>query len=118
MILIDAGPDRTGRGRHSPIYPQVINRASRQSVPAFRARIAARVWHTKAPLSVNVLRTRCGDCGDFVGTICRRSCIFAGFCSISVSPTGCPQNAKSPAIAGLLLVGARGFEPPTPSLPD
>src|ERR1700704_460293 len=25
---------------------------------------------------------------------------------------------KSPAYAGLILVGARGFEPPTPSLPD
>jgi hypothetical protein len=28
------------------------------------------------------------------------------------------NHAKSPVLPGLLMVGARGFEPPTPSLPD
>src|SRR5260370_36918701 len=40
---------------------------------------------------------------------------FVGICSFGFSS---PKMQKSPAFAGLFLVGARGFEPPTPSLPD
>jgi hypothetical protein len=29
-----------------------------------------------------------------------------------------PKCKESPVLPGLILVGARGFEPPTPSLPD
>jgi hypothetical protein len=55
--------------------------------------------------------------GDFSGTFHPPTPRFAQFCSVFVTVTEKPQNAKSPAIARLLLVGARGFEPPTPSLP-
>jgi hypothetical protein len=52
-----------------------------------------------------------------VGTFCLQFPDYCRFCSAFVRSRAKIGNAKSPAIAGLLLVGARGFEPPTPSFP-
>src|ERR1700722_18058887 len=43
---------------------------------------------------------------------------FGWFCWGFVLSAATARIAKSPVLPGLLLVGARGFEPPTPSLPD
>jgi len=42
---------------------------------------------------------------------------FSWFCWAFVLLAPEPESTKNPGLPGLLMVGARGFEPPTPSLP-
>src|ERR1700733_9153101 len=90
---------------------------SRSSLAFFkicRSPINGRGWHCGWEHCQNTE----ARCGDFSGTLSPHITHNALICSIFVAVAEKPQNTKSPVNTGLFMVGARGFEPPTPSLPD